>query len=427
MFSRQSMLVVVALALAACASEGAEPGAGGAGPGPTSSSSTGGQAGAGGLQVLVTGELGAPVEGAGVAVDLVGGERSEAVTDAQGVAALTGFDLATIASVIAHKDGRQCVSVSRGFLDQTADIANEPLRISMYEVDPKSYAGLVNLSGMAMNMANPSNTLLVGTTLFDDSVHADIGASWSIYVAPSSPFTLLALELDVGAAPPQGNAIQLFGWYRADSPGVTMDGTMNIDFAMSAQPLQVSGTFPKPTDPQLESQGNGLVRVLSLDASSRPAVLVGLSTLTQASQSGSSIDYQVSYLDLGQPLLTGYEMVSTFTESVVWQDGPPPAGTVTADFFAPPQVTASGGQYEPIVWVPEPGRTYDRHMILVRSGNQYKARHLAGGSETQTAMPPLPSTSNAAAFWPGSWRQLAHCADLRNNSCYQFSAASVPF
>ncbi len=105
------------------------------GTGATTSTGGGGEGGGGGqtggetLTIVVTQWPGGDViEGAGVAMDLAGGGPTEATTDDQGTVTFTDVDMASLVSVIAHKDGWTFDGGTAAYIADRFDSGNEPGR-----------------------------------------------------------------------------------------------------------------------------------------------------------------------------------------------------------------------------------------------------------------------------------------------------------
>ena len=88
-------LAIVAAVAWSCSGDGdSQPATGGGG----------GAGGSAGLSLLVKDTAGVPIDGAGVAIDLLDGERLEGVSDASGEVIFEA-ELDDIAWYVAHKDG----------------------------------------------------------------------------------------------------------------------------------------------------------------------------------------------------------------------------------------------------------------------------------------------------------------------------------
>jgi hypothetical protein len=416
------MGLVVGLLVATGCSDDSEPQTtSGGGSGGTTTSGGGGEGGLGGqggdttLTIVVQQWDGTPIEGAGVALDVGDSDRLEATSDGEGEVIFTGFDMASLVSVIAHKDGWTYAAASAAYVAENVDVESEPVELFVGEIDPT----FVTVSGTATNMVDEGHRLDITTHPVADN-HRAVGPNWSVGVLPNKPFTLFAVEYIWDGALPQGGAQTFVAWDQVDSPGVSSDDTMALDFGGTTTTQTLSGSFAKPTNESLAVGGEAYVRTTTYDHGL--GAFLGASTAIQVSQDDTAFDYDVEWIEIeGHSMVTSYSIrtrtpsdaIKEFSSVTV--DGPPTGGSQDLGLHNPPEITLANFIDSPITWTPAGGETYDFQFLHVKANNTPQGHYRVGAAETEATIPALPSTSDPSQIFQGSMRVfVGNCTGPRH-------------
>lgn len=368
-----------------------------------------GQGGGGGDTVQVTVAVfdweDQPLELAGVAVDMADDSRFEGLTDAQGEVVLALPAGVDVASMIAHKDGFSFFAIPGALL------AGESYwEVAIGRDDDGS--PMVDVSGNALNMADPANDwLLVHSSTFGSFTEKGTDA-YSLQVPTGEAFTLVGVDFGTPIINGQ-DATRLWNSVVVMSnPPISASTTIDLDFASPTAPSTTFNTsFALPADAALATGGVAMIEAFAQP--DVPLVLVGGST--SCTRGVDTFDCDGQLWDVaGVAGATAYWVVepahlSTLSAVFVgrfvqkWIQGEPIAGLVDGDVPNPPDViTPAGPGPHPLdtpveFTIANGGGTYDYVLAQVNAGMRLVG--MAFTHEGRVCMPPLPSSSNPATVY----------------------------
>jgi hypothetical protein len=233
-----------------------------------------------------------PVEGATVALDGPDGTRTEQTTGADGRVTFEELDWSLgTADVTVHKQDH----IVHGVVG--IDGSEEEIAVGLTLVDPS--ADWVTISGTAANMSDETHQLDMNTSCGVTS-HQDVGPEWSMLVQPGVDFTLRAVEFQPGTDdPPRVTSQTFFSWVLLDHAAVTEDTTVDIDFAGSVTPVNVSNAIATPA---LRSDSPLMGTTFIYGLVHAGPVYVGFSEYAEPNSLGSAFDIDYEYIeDAGLP------------------------------------------------------------------------------------------------------------------------------
>jgi len=409
-------------------SGGAATGGGGANTGGFGAGgTTGGAGGSGGAEPLtyrveLTDDDNSPIEGAGVALDFVGGDRMEIATNASGVAIFVIASGTEPDIFVAHKDGYSFASIP---VETLAELTNFGLLLT---ASPDLSAGM-QLSGAVANMVDPLAGRLYVSAYPDfgpaapSSDFVGVGSTdYNVRVPEGQPFTLRAFETSLGFVGKDLTRSFDRAW-SSEEAGIAAPTTIDIDLADPTPVSQpFSFTLAAPADAGLASTGVAIVDVRTAGG------LMGGSTaclhdsatdtyqcdgITFAGGAGSIADYVVGE---ETRIAGGYGRQTSVTLAGL------PTGIQSLSFLNPPDVSAPSGPG------PHPVDTQVEFTVASGGGvSVFELANITAGSRLVgiafaapsgvLRVPALPSTSDSAAHYEDSMVFDLHTCSLVGSTC----------
>ena len=341
-----------------------------------------------------------PVEGVTVAFDTTDGERLEAVSGADGFAAVE-LDVERFSSAIAHADGSSfsvvtAAAVVPGYKPGYV-LAMLPSWSLGEEVSlpVRAGSGWTTVSGALLNMVDAQHSVVASaTTASEWFLEHDGPASYALDVPTGQDFTIVALEFEEDENWGDDRLIgEVFhSWVVIDQPAISEAATVDIDFGDAVVPNSIVGSIQAPTDTILAEQGFMYINVLAGGAYS------GFSHTTSPGADGASYDFQLEYVDVAgiDPTTQVQVFGPDGSFSQLWlQGGLPSEGAQDLGLLSPPRRTAPSGE-GPFPWDQSitytPSADVESFLFYFSEWGQLGVVY-TGADETQFALPPLPSTS----------------------------------
>lgn len=377
-----------------------------------------------GFVVRVMTPDGDPIAGATVALD--GPARSEELTDADGLAAFAvewptgGVDVIAWASPYGV---RAWVDLDRDDYEALATDGALPLYL---RAEP---APRITVSGNLSNVTAVDGYVVVSNDLTYET--SDDPTSYSLSIPRSTPFQLLAIEVDY-----TGDSVSydqpILALVRPPmNPGSDMNLVLDIDLSANrVPPVALAGSFPIPTDPWFDTAyPYALVTAVDTIAS------YGITTSAHPRADGSRIDYTSGYAlpTPTTPCTTTFAMHNSFEGRTTWAYVSGAAsGDQSFTFLTPPVLDPpAGGGFQ---------RVFDEVSSALTPGAILTFRITRAGrivgevsgppGAGRVRMPALPSGAGAAGLFVGEMGGYAHLcvldpADASRRAC-TLEALSAP-
>jgi hypothetical protein len=191
-------------------------------------------------------EVWVPVEGITVAFDAPGGERTEAVSGADGKVTFDGFDwTAGTAAATSHMEGylvNSLVGLDADTVDQVYQMDGAVMLATGPEIEPDTEPETVSVSGTVTGFLDTAHDLVVNVvnTTFGGDWNGPSDGTFTVDVPSGEPFVLQAVEWVDGPAPEsgQGYTQEMFQWMQQSFDAVTEDQVdIVLDFTGNAMEL----------------------------------------------------------------------------------------------------------------------------------------------------------------------------------------------
>jgi hypothetical protein len=367
------------------------------------------------------------VQGVTVAIDTVGGERVEVVSDANGEATVE-LDIADVDGLLAHVDGRSFSSISPGLAGEMVGANQRVLFYSWSLETTQPPPASVTISGALLNKTAPANYAHVtATTAAGQLYNQPNTTNYAIEVPANQDFTLVALEWVTNSPGVCGLDETLFGWALAGHAAVSGPTTVDLDLAMDVVPNEVSGTVAAPVDQKLAEEGKFDLYVFAGEA------IAGYAYSCAPTAGNTGYDFSAAYLDVpGQAMVSVFSVRTTDGEwSYVWIREKPSSGDQDIGFLSPPHRTSPTGA-GPIPWGTLVSWTLDATSDQAGTVVSYGTESgqigvvLLRSGDSSFQLPALPSTSSKLAPGP-IFGGVALCASTDANTTCEKRAEEAPF
>ncbi len=355
-----------------------------------------------------------PIAGAVVALDRPGGARTEAMTNADGIArfevdwANGPFDFVAWAAGFTV---RAMVRRDRALYESAI---NEGA-LTIYLV-PATQAETITVSGTITGRASATTNFYVYNTasFSNSSGRAD---TFMLEIPPSTPFQILVLETDYRAGTGRdftNSAVRSV--LLPEQPGSATDITLDIDLSTNTvTPIEVMGSFVVPAVTTSDTFFDTAQLYVTVFNGGDVRFAMGGPTLGRFVESPRSVEYGLQYVlpAAATEPQSFYALVDGDRRSQATRDGVPVAGPQALDLLPVPEVRElSPGTFP---------RVFDNVVLLnavdeastgvvFSNGGYERYRILAPAGAGHVVIPPLPTGAEAAGILEGGVsRQVTFC------------------
>lgn len=372
-----------------------------------------------------------PVPGVTVAFDTTDGERLEAETGADGVAAVE-LDIERFAAAIAHADGHSFAAITAAAVVPSYEpgtvLAGLPVwPLTTATALPVS-AGTATVSGALLNKVDDAHNVLVAApNTYQDFNGLAAPTAYSLAVPTGQVFALVAVEWEDDPNWGDDRIIEetMHAWAVVEHPAISGPTTIDIDFAAAVVPEVVSGSIVAPDDAVLAGQGYLYISVYA------GLGYCGFSPSTSPGADGQSYDFVIEHVDVMGIQPTAFVAINAPDGSQSGLEmgaGIPSSGAQDLGMMSPPRRSDPEGEGpfpwdQPISWSPSPdGET----VLLYHSEPEQVGVAFLGPDEVEFALPALPSTSTT--FVAGDvWGYLFAGANEDADPQFDRWGADAPF
>lgn len=364
------------------------------------------------LEVIITDGTDG-VFGVAVAADLTDGTRIERVSDEDGVV-IFELDVSVLAGLIAHRDGSTFAAMTPAAVED-ALAADLPVTLTVVPVTPTVGVpndDTANVQGAFSNRAADARAVASTTAARGIVDNAPGSDTFSLAVPKGQAFTLVGAQYTPIANDTRTFEEEHYGWTLIEHEGITQDTTIDIDYALSIEPLIVAGSIPVPANERLRTEA--WLNVMTLAGARTEHVgtppgnaIVGFASTSAPLPGDTGYGFTADYVSVpGVNVFTLFFLQLPVVNGNEWlvyayADGPPQEENEIA-FLTPPHRTVPergrrAGPSEPwegpISWTVEDEAATGEVWIIYTYGGSTIGSVDVSPRDTTVSLGALPSTS----------------------------------